>query len=117
MKPRVLAQYQIGLAVVRHHPAAGHTQSRGPSAISFRYSRCVVLLFSSYASHYTPHMPVVLSVHMSILQSLILGIIEGVTEFLPISSTGHLILASSLFGIAQNEFAKTFDIAIQLGAI
>lgn len=59
----------------------------------------------------------VLSVHMSILQSLILGIVEGVTEFLPISSTGHLILASSLLGIAQTDFAKTFDIAIQLGAI
>ncbi len=54
---------------------------------------------------------------MTLLQSLILGIVEGVTEFLPISSTGHLILASTVLGIAQSEFVKTFEIAIQLGAI
>lgn len=54
---------------------------------------------------------------MTIIQSLILGIVEGITEFLPISSTGHLILASSLFGIIQSEFVKTFEIVIQLGAI
>jgi undecaprenyl-diphosphatase len=47
----------------------------------------------------------------------ILGVVEGVTEFLPISSTGHLILASHLLGLPQTEFLKTFDIAIQLGAI
>lgn len=47
----------------------------------------------------------------------ILALIEGMTEFLPVSSTGHLILASSLIGIRPTEFTKTFEIFIQLGAI
>ena len=54
---------------------------------------------------------------MSILESIILAIIEGVTEFLPVSSTGHMIIGSSLMGIADDPFTKMFTVAIQLGAI
>lgn len=54
---------------------------------------------------------------MNFFQAVFLSVIEGITEFLPISSTGHLILASSLFDIPQTEFTKSFEIFIQLGAI
>ena len=54
---------------------------------------------------------------MTLVQALFLSLIEGISEFLPISSTGHLILASRLLGIAQTEFVKSFEIIIQLGAI
>lgn len=54
---------------------------------------------------------------MSIFQSILLAIVEGLTEFLPVSSTGHMIIVSSLMGIADDSFTKTFTIAIQLGAI
>ena len=54
---------------------------------------------------------------MNILQAIILAIIEGITEFLPVSSTGHMIIASSFFGIAGDDFTKLFTIVIQLGTI
>ncbi len=54
---------------------------------------------------------------MSYLQAFIIAIIEGITEFLPVSSTGHMILADSLMKIENPNFAKTFEIVIQLGAI
>ncbi|MFN8345305.1 MAG: undecaprenyl-diphosphate phosphatase [Spirosomataceae bacterium] len=54
---------------------------------------------------------------MDFIQALILAVIEGITEYLPISSTGHMILASSFMGIAADPFVKFFTVAIQLGAI
>ncbi len=54
---------------------------------------------------------------MTFFQALILGIVEGITEFLPISSTGHMILVSAWLGIHENTFVQSFEIAIQLGAI
>ncbi len=54
---------------------------------------------------------------MNTLQAIVLAIIEGLTEFLPVSSTGHMIIASSFFGIAHDDFTKLFTIVIQLGTI
>lgn len=54
---------------------------------------------------------------MTTLQALVLGILEGLTEFLPVSSTGHLTLASHFLGIVQSDQFIVFEIAIQLGAI
>jgi undecaprenyl-diphosphatase len=54
---------------------------------------------------------------MDIFQAIILAIIEGVTEYLPISSTGHMIFASSYFGIQNDDFVKLFQVSIQFGAI
>lgn len=50
-------------------------------------------------------------------QTIVLGIVEGITEFLPISSTGHMIIASSLMGINEESFTKLFEVCIQFGAI
>lgn len=54
---------------------------------------------------------------MNILEAIVLAIIEGITEYLPVSSTGHMIITSSFFGIAQEDFTKLFTIVIQLGTI
>ena len=54
---------------------------------------------------------------MTALHALLLGIVEGLTEFLPVSSTAHLIIVSNLLKLPATEFQKTFEIAIQLGAI
>jgi len=54
---------------------------------------------------------------MSVLQAIILGVVEGLTEFLPVSSTAHLMIFSKLLGVGDSEFLKTFEISIQLGAI
>lgn len=54
---------------------------------------------------------------MHLLPAAILGLVEGITEFLPISSTGHLMIVGQILGLEQTEFLKSFDIVIQLGAI
>ena len=54
---------------------------------------------------------------MTIFDSIVLGVVEGFTEFLPISSTGHLIVVSSFLGLEQTNAHKTFEVAIQLGSI
>ncbi len=54
---------------------------------------------------------------MSYLEAIILAIVEGLTEFLPVSSTGHMIITSGIMGITSTEFVKLFTVCIQLGAI
>src|ERR1700733_8005266 len=54
---------------------------------------------------------------MTIVQSIIIAIVEGITEFIPISSTGHMIIAEKLLHLADDDFDTVFTVAIQLGAI
>jgi undecaprenyl-diphosphatase len=54
---------------------------------------------------------------MNLFQAIIVAIVEGLTEYLPISSTGHMIITSALLGIGKDEFTKLYEVAIQLGAI
>jgi len=54
---------------------------------------------------------------MDFIQAIVLAIIEGLTEFLPVSSTGHMIIGSTLMGIAADDFTKLFTVVIQFGAI
>lgn len=54
---------------------------------------------------------------MSVFEAIVLAVIEGLTEYLPVSSTGHMIIASSVFGIADQAFTKLFTVAIQFGTI
>ena len=54
---------------------------------------------------------------MNFWDAFLLSVIEGITEFLPISSTGHMVLFSAFFGNEENPFVKNFEVIIQLGAI
>ncbi len=54
---------------------------------------------------------------MNFFEAIIIAIVEGITEYLPVSSTGHMIITSSLMGIHKDEFTKLYEVAIQLGAI
>lgn len=54
---------------------------------------------------------------MTLLQTIIIAIVEGLTEFLPVSSTGHMIIAQNLLGVPSTDFVKAFTVIIQFGAI
>ncbi len=54
---------------------------------------------------------------LDIIKAIVLGIVEGLTEFVPVSSTGHLLLVQRFFGFADEDFGKTFAVLIQFGAI
>jgi len=54
---------------------------------------------------------------VNLLQAIIIAVVEGITEFLPVSSTGHMIVSSTVMGIEKEDFTKLFTVAIQLGAI
>lgn len=54
---------------------------------------------------------------MDYIQVIVLAIVEGLTEFLPVSSTGHMVIAQALMGIESTDFVKAFTVMIQLGAI
>jgi undecaprenyl-diphosphatase len=54
---------------------------------------------------------------MNIIEAIVLAVVEGLTEFLPVSSTGHMIITSSMLGIQKDEFTKLFEVSIQFGAI
>src|SRR6202158_2915902 len=57
------------------------------------------------------------SAHLDLVKAAVLGVVEGLTEFLPVSSTGHLLLMEHFLGWGDDSFGKTFAILIQLGAI
>jgi undecaprenyl-diphosphatase len=54
---------------------------------------------------------------MDLLQAVIIAVVEGLTEYLPVSSTAHMIFTSSYFGIQEDDFVKLFQVSIQFGAI
>jgi undecaprenyl-diphosphatase len=54
---------------------------------------------------------------MTVIQAIIIAIVEGITEFLPVSSTGHMIIAQSILGVQSTDFVKAFTVNIQFGAI
>ena len=54
---------------------------------------------------------------MTFIEAIIIAIVEGLTEFLPVSSTGHMIITQSLLGMESSEFVKAYTVIIQFGAI
>lgn len=54
---------------------------------------------------------------MSVLEAIVIAIVEGLTEFLPISSTGHMIIAERVLGVVPDSFTKAYIVSIQFGAI
>jgi undecaprenyl-diphosphatase len=62
-------------------------------------------------------MPGLISAHLDLIKAAVLGVVEGLTEFLPVSSTGHLLLMERVLGWGEDSFGKSFTVLIQLGAI
>src|SRR5512141_2082609 len=54
---------------------------------------------------------------MTTVQAIVTAVVEGLTEFLPVSSTGHMIITERIMGVESNEFSRLFTVGIQLGAI
>ena len=54
---------------------------------------------------------------MTFLEAFIIAVVEGITEFLPVSSTGHMVITQAILGIKSDEFVKLFTVNIQFGAI
>ena len=61
--------------------------------------------------------PAVVAAHLDLVKAAVLGLVEGLTEFLPVSSTGHLLLMEQVLGWGGSAFGKSFAVLIQLGAI
>ena len=85
------------------------TTSPAPHAMRDRKETWALSARSGAISHFCRR--------MDLWHAIVLAIIEGLTEFLPVSSTGHMIIGSTIMGIAQDEFVKVFTVAIQFGAI
>ena len=77
----------------------------------------MLLWFYFYDLRHSAQTSESLIVVMDIFETIVIAIVEGLTEFLPVSSTGHMIIAQNLLGVESTEFVKAFTFIIQFGAI
>lgn len=70
-----------------------------------------------FESRRSPHLPYLHYLHMTLIEALLLGVLQGITEFFPISSSGHLLLLQSLFGLKDLDQLVLFDLIIHLGTL